>query len=95
MNRAEIRALVALYDREAKRLSEIDEGSSCLNCLHWHDGCAMAEGARPPADIIVQGCDEWQETIPPTSIRFVKTSHVVPGKSSKTGWDDLDDDIPF
>lgn len=47
---------------------------SCLNCEHWRgnsiDGterieeCRLAPGSRPPATVIVLGCDSWDMDIP-------------------------------
>jgi hypothetical protein len=39
---------------------------SCVNCEHWQkkpEVCGFY-GARPPAEVIVWGCGEWQATIP-------------------------------
>jgi hypothetical protein len=41
---------------------------SCLNCDNYtHDkreGCKLADGSRPPAIVIVLGCDSWVPEIP-------------------------------
>jgi len=40
---------------------------SCLNCDNFNEateGCAKAQGNRPPALVIVLGCDQWIEDIP-------------------------------
>lgn len=40
---------------------------TCINCDAWQaatEGCAHAQGQRPPANVIVLGCDEWGEEIP-------------------------------
>lgn len=40
---------------------------SCLFCANFvekHEGCRLANGQRPPARVIVQGCDSYDEEIP-------------------------------
>ncbi len=40
---------------------------SCINCDSWireTEGCRIANGLRPPAAVIVIGCDAWEEEIP-------------------------------
>ena len=40
---------------------------SCLNCTNYDpasEGCRLAEGARPPLEIIVKGCEQWDQAIP-------------------------------
>lgn len=40
---------------------------TCINCDSWlqaTEGCKKASGARPPAAVIVIGCDNWIEKIP-------------------------------
>lgn len=50
----------------------------CLNCDHWDDGkvtpgtgqqprpegCSKFGGQKPPAEIILMGCDSHEESIP-------------------------------
>lgn len=38
---------------------------SCVTCRHFeNEGCALADGARPPATVIVEGCPAYEETAP-------------------------------
>lgn len=40
---------------------------SCIFCANFVDkteGCLLADGQRPPARVIVQGCDSYDEEIP-------------------------------
>lgn len=76
MNGEEIKKLLASSSRDEildtlarimfRRM--IDEGwfRSCLNCRHWGAGneiCALV-GRRPPATVIVSGCEQHSDTDP-------------------------------
>ena len=39
---------------------------SCVNCIHFNkdETCALAPGQRPPAMVIVLGCNKWEDDIP-------------------------------
>lgn len=38
--------------------------STCLNCLHWqNDQCTLA-AAVPPPQVLVFGCQSWDNTLP-------------------------------
>lgn len=40
---------------------------TCINCENFDktsEGCRRAKGARPPAEVIVYGCDAWVDDIP-------------------------------
>ena len=47
---------------------------TCINCEHWEgnvvnaekrkEECRLAPGQRPPALVLVLGCDAWQQEIP-------------------------------
>ena len=40
---------------------------TCVNCDQFNketEGCKFANGSRPPAMVIVMGCDSWVEEIP-------------------------------
>lgn len=37
--------------------------STCLTCRNWHkeDETCGSAGARPPAEVIVFGCNQWDD----------------------------------
>jgi len=39
---------------------------SCLNCEHFDSGLelCMLANARPPAQVIVYGCQKWEADVP-------------------------------
>lgn len=40
---------------------------SCVNCINFQkstEGCLIAQGQRPPAMVIVLGCNRWEDDIP-------------------------------
>ena len=65
-----------LRARPLWQLRAIGNGSlrTCINCEHWEgnnvaaekrkEECRLAPGSRPPAMVIVLGCDSWQQEIP-------------------------------
>lgn len=40
--------------------------SSCLNCEHWDKKPEQCRkfGMKPPLEVIVYGCAEWEQDIP-------------------------------
>lgn len=36
---------------------------TCLNCIHWREGCILFNAMPPPA-IIVHGCKDHENDIP-------------------------------
>lgn len=36
----------------------------CINCTSWKDGCMKANGAMPPPEVILHGCESWEIDIP-------------------------------
>lgn len=49
-----------------RRLVENDAVHCCLNCEHFdkqNDQCATYQ-VKPPCEVIVYGCDEWEPEIP-------------------------------
>ena len=48
-------------------LDELKFSKTCLGCEFFDEkteGCAYANGARPPARVIVSGCPEYIDRIP-------------------------------
>lgn len=37
---------------------------SCANCEHYKDEVCSKYNAKPPAVVIVQGCEQWENCIP-------------------------------
>lgn len=57
------RRAMALWQVRALRHGDL---RSCVNCDHFNEPdevCALC-AARPPAKVIVLGCDSWTEEIP-------------------------------
>lgn len=59
-----------LIRQSVERLFKPTDGSypyrNCLNCDHWNfdmDGCNKFR-AKPPTDIIVYSCEQWEQEIP-------------------------------
>ena len=56
------------------QLRAIRQGTirTCINCEHWApnsasaapEECVLAPGCRPPAVVLVLGCDSWMQEIP-------------------------------
>lgn len=86
----------------------------CVNCIHFNEvteGCAKAEGRRPPVEVITFGCeafedsDDFRPTPPPKPKPTIKPPHYKPTQPRAIelahkprqyfGFDDMDDDIPF
>jgi hypothetical protein len=43
-----------------------DYFKTCLSCKHFNEdneGCALANGLRPPARVIANACKEWKDKI--------------------------------
>lgn len=64
--------LANLSDRDIKLLDTILNAialaqvtPSCLSCEHFQgdETCKLA-GKRPPAQVIVEGCERWSQDIP-------------------------------
>jgi hypothetical protein len=36
-----------------------DVSTSCLTCMHWANGCTLARGQMPPAQVQREGCPSW------------------------------------
>lgn len=50
-----------------KKLFEFEGYKSCLNCFAFNEEketCGIAGHVRPPARVIAQGCEQWDEDIP-------------------------------
>ena len=65
---------------------------TCLHCEHFNEeteGCAKAGGLRPPAETIVFGCELFSDSDPVTPVIKPK-----PQPARRTGFDDLEDEIP-
>lgn len=82
-------------------VNEALEGSgylqTCLNCQHFAEPTELCMKAdtpqRPPARVIAFGCPAFEEELTPVEPLPVVTLKPVPRPS--TGFDDMDDDIPF
>lgn len=53
----------------AKDLADVIERKTrtCVNCYHWRDDnetCGLTDNLRPPARVIVKGCDQHEDEIP-------------------------------
>lgn len=56
-----------LARRVIEALEDAKYDHTCLSCEHFNqqtEGCAKANGARPPAKVIVDGCPAWYPHIP-------------------------------
>lgn len=59
----EIAAMAKMHQRLVK--NQIVR--SCLNCIQFNpktEGCDLAGGQRPPAEVIVYACNLWDQDIP-------------------------------
>lgn len=55
-------------DSEAEKLHRflVKQGavSTCLNCVNWQASKCKLAGAPPPPEILVFGCQSWDNILP-------------------------------
>lgn len=102
INRAELRVLTQVHRNALIELEQIAKKPGCNGCRFFNQrtaDCGQWNTVVPPSEQAA-GCDNWEfdeipfDGGPPAAVK-PKPVYVVPGKSSRTGFDDFDDDIPF
>lgn len=59
-------------NKHQRKCLQMNVWRSCLNCCNFVvgspekriEGCGLFNNAKPPADIIVNGCRDWEADIP-------------------------------
>ena len=72
---------------------------TCLHCTHFDEeteGCAKANGLRPPAETIVFGCELFTDCDQVAPVAKAAPPKPKPHPALRImSFDDIDDDIPF
>lgn len=60
MKPIEIEVKIACAQREMDYWRNILRGKSCEDCTNFQQGgCQLANGLRPPPEVVKAGCPEW------------------------------------
>lgn len=61
MSRAVIEVRINIARREMEYWQNILRDKSCEDCTNFQEGgCKLANGIKPPPEVVKVGCDSWE-----------------------------------